>query len=237
MSKPEETVSLFRLSNQDQKTGGKSCLTLYLKEGGICMRTIAIRSMVMLILIGILTSFAEAGVDFGISVGDDGLRGFYLSVGDYFKVPQSEVIIIKERKIPSEEIPVVLFIAGRANVLPNVIVDLRLGGKSWMDIILRFNLSPEIFYVPVGEVKGPPYGKAYGHFKKHKKGEWKHIVLGDDDVMNLVNLKFTSEYHNCSPQDIIKMRGEGKSFVEIHGKAKEAKTKQAAKGKKGKGKK
>jgi len=125
------------------------------------MRSRAFRITLFLILICSLVGFAEAGIDFGISIGDDGLEGFYLSVGDYYKVPQREVLIIKERKVPDDEIPVVLFIAKRANVTPQAIINLRIDGKSWMDITLHFGLTPEIFYVPVKEVNGPPYGKAY----------------------------------------------------------------------------
>jgi hypothetical protein len=192
------------------------------------MRSRAIRLTLIMVLICSLVSFAEAGIDFGISIGDDGLEGFYLSVGDYYKVPQREVLIIKERRIPDEEIPVVLFIAKRANVAPKTIMNLRIGGKSWMDITLHFGLSPEIFYVPVKEVNGPPYGKAYGHFRKNSNKKGKSIVLGDDDVINLVNLKFTSEYYSCPPEKVIRMRKEGKSFVEINGKVKKAKNKEKA---------
>jgi hypothetical protein len=46
---------------------------------------------------------AEAGAELGISIGEEGQEGlssFYLSVGDYYRVPQREVIIIRERGIP-----------------------------------------------------------------------------------------------------------------------------------------
>ena len=98
-----------------------------------------------------------------------------------------------------------------------------------MDITLHFGLSPEIFYVSVKEVNGPPYGKAYGHFKQNLNKKEKSIVLGDDDVINLVNLKFTSEYYNCPPEEVIRMREEARSFVEINGKIKNAKNKEKAK--------
>jgi hypothetical protein len=40
-----------------------------------------------------LCSNSEASVDLGVSIGDEGLRGFYLAVGDYYRVPEKEVII------------------------------------------------------------------------------------------------------------------------------------------------
>jgi len=180
---------------------------------------------------------AEAGVDLGISIGEEGLRGFSLSVGDYYRVPQREIVIIRERGIPYEEMPVVLFLAGRAHVAPGVIVDLRLRGMSWMDITFHYGLSPEIYYVPLRTAPGPPYGRAYGHYKKWPRKEWKKVRLGDDDVVNLVNLKFASEHYGRSPEEVIKMRSEGRNFVVINEEIKRGKG-QKEKGEKhgGKGK-
>lgn len=194
-------------------------------------------------------SNSEASIDLGISIGDEGLRGFYLAVGDYYRVPQREVIIIRERGIPAEETPVVLFIAGRARVSPSIIMDMRLGGKGWTDILVHFRLGPDILYVPVreGVAIGPPYGKAYGYYKKKPKKEWRKIVLSDADVVNLVNLRFLSEHHGYAPERVMKLRGEGKNFIVINdhvkkekikekGKEKEKNDKEKGKGK-GKGKK
>jgi hypothetical protein len=185
---------------------------------------------------------AEAGVDLGISIGEEGLRSFYLSVGDYYRVPEREVVVIRERGIPYEEMPVVLFLAGSAHVAPGVIVDLRLRGMSWMDITFQYGLSPEIYYVPLKTAPGPPYGNAYGHYKKWPRKEWKKVRLGDDDVVNLVNLKFASEHYGYSPEEVIKMRSGGRNFVEINEEIKKEKgrdrkenTKIKDKGKKQKG--
>jgi hypothetical protein len=83
-------------------------------------------------------------------------------------------LIVRDRGIHQEELPVVFFLAQRARVSPEAVVDLRLRGMNWMDITLQFGLSPDIYYVPVKSVKGgPPYGHAYGYCKKHPKKEWK----------------------------------------------------------------
>jgi len=160
---------------------------------------------------------SETGGDIGGSIGEEGQRGFILAVGDHFRVPRREVIIIKERGFHPFEVPVVLSLAKRAHVEPEVVMDLRLSGYTWLDITFRVGLNPEIFYVPVGAtVTGPPYGKACGYYKKKPKKKWKTIVLSDDDVINLVNLKFMSEHYGCPPEKIIKMRSGGKEFVSIN---------------------
>jgi hypothetical protein len=159
---------------------------------------------------------ARADVAFSISGDQDGISEFHLAIGDYYHVPETQVTVVRERHIPEEELPVVFFLAQRARVSPEIIVSLRLGGKSWMEITHRYGLGADIFYVPVKNVSGPPYGKAYGYYKNKPRKEWKHIRLADSDVLNLVNLKFISSYYGYAPDDVVRMRSNGKSFRAIN---------------------
>jgi hypothetical protein len=179
-----------------------------------------------------LTPKARAGVDVGLSVDEDGIKGFYLAIGEHYRVPEREVIVVRERNVPDEELPVVFFLARHASVEPAAVVKLRLGGMSWMDITIHFSLSPSIFYIDFDRDPGPPYGKAWGHFRKHEKARWGEIRLPDADIVNIVNLKFVSEKYGLAPAEIVKMRARGDGFASIHkqakaGKGKPAKNKQA----------
>jgi hypothetical protein len=155
-------------------------------------------------------------VNTGISIADGELRSFYLAIGDYYRVPEPRVIHVKQHyRVRDEELPVVFFLASCAQVEPDVIVDLRFRQRmSWLNITFHFGLTPEIYYVPVQRV-GPPYGKAYGHYKKHKH-DYKKVVLADNDVVNLVNLRFISDYHRTAPEVVMDMRGQGRKFVVIN---------------------
>lgn len=169
---------------------------------------------------------SRADVAAGISVGDDGIKGFYLAVGDYYHVPERDVARVRERKVSDEELPVVFFLAARANVAPGVIIDLRVGeGRSWLEIGARYGLGPDVYYVPLERDPGPPYGKAYGHFKNKPRKSWGEITLSDADVVNLVNLKFISGQYGCSPDEVVSMRAKGENFVGIQGKVKASKAK------------
>jgi len=152
----------------------------------------------------------------GASVVDGRLSSFYLSLGEYYRVPERDVLFIHERHIPDYDIPVVLFISQHAHIAPAAIIDLRLSGISWMDISLRFGLTPDIFYVPVQSVYGSPYGNAYGHYQRRQRSEWHKIRLADDDIMNLVNLRFISERQGVPPEEVMRMRSSGRNFVTIH---------------------
>jgi len=171
-----------------------------------------------------ITGNSEAALEMGMSIGEEGVRSFYFAVGDYYRVPGPTVIAVSKRNIRQEELPVVFFIAQRARVAPSVILDLRSRGQTWWDISIRYGIGPEVYYVPVTAVNiGPPYGKAYGYYKRKPKHKWKEIRLADPDIINLVNLRFISEYHGLSPEYVIQMRSGGADFKTIHVKAEKEK--------------
>jgi hypothetical protein len=85
-----------------------------------------------------------------------------------------------------------------------------------MDITLHFGLGPDIYYVPVREVYGPPYGRAYGHYKNKHRKDWHRIRLDDHEVVDMVNLRFMSEHYGRPPEEVMRMRSSGKSFVGIN---------------------
>lgn len=160
-----------------------------------------------------------AQVDLGLAVSDGRLRSFYVAVGEHYRVAPSAVVDLRTRyRLADEDLPVVYFLAARAHVGPQAVIDLRLAKRSWFDIAVHFRLSPEIFFVPVrAERPGPPYGNAYGYYRKRgRAGDWRGLVLTDREVVGLVNLRFLSEYHGLDPDDIISRRSRQASFVRIH---------------------
>ena len=165
--------------------------------------------------IALLAPRSHADVDIGLSVDSEGIKGFYLAIGEHYEMKEREVVAVRKRNVPDEELPVVFFLARNAKVAPAVIVKLRLGGMSWMEITRHFGFGAEVFYVKLESAPGPPYGKAWGHFKK-KRTEWKNIDLVDADIVNFVNLKFVADRYGHSPSEIAKRRAKGDSFVAIH---------------------
>jgi hypothetical protein len=178
---------------------------------------------------------SAAQLDLGLSVSDGRLRSFCLAVGDHYHVAPTLVVDYRSRfHLLDEELPVVFFLAARAHVAPRAVVDLRLRKTSWFAIALHFGLSPEIFFVPVGlERVGPPYGNAYGYYRKRgHAGDWRGFALRDAEVVDLVNLRFLAEYHGVPADTIIGWRGQGRSFLAIHDEAARAKAKGAPAGRK-----
>jgi len=166
-----------------------------------------------LVLLAPAAGVSAQSVSTGISISNGELRSFYLAVGDYYRVPEARITYVKQHyRVHDEELPVVFFLASRAHVDPSVIIDLRYRQRmSWLNITLHYGLTPEIYYVPVQRV-GPPYGNAYGHYKKHGK-DYRKVRLADADVVNLVNLRFMSEYHGVAAEVVMDRRGRGERFV------------------------
>ena len=179
------------------------------------MKKIIILFIALMFLVPSASASAQS-VSTGISISNGELRSFYLAIGDYYRVPESRVVYVKDHyRFPDEELPVVFFLASRAHVDPQVIIDLRIRQRmSWLNITFHYGLTPEIYYVPVKRV-GPPYGNAYGHYKKHGK-DYKKVRLADADVVNLVNLRFMSEYHGVAAEVVMDERGRGERFVVIN---------------------
>jgi hypothetical protein len=181
-------------------------------------------------------SVSAQSVSTGISISNGELQSFYLAVGDYYRVPESRVAYVKQHyRVHDEELPVVFFLASRAHVDPQVIIDLRYRQRmSWLNITFHYGLTPEIYYVPVQRV-GPPYGKAYGHYKKHGK-DYRKVRLADSDVINLVNLRFMSEYYGVAAEVVMDRRGKGERFVAMNDRYYKEKGKHRDHDDKGKGK-
>lgn len=145
--------------------------------------------------------------DIGVSGSDGKIDGFSLSIGDYYRVPQQEVIVV-ERRIPREEVGVAYYLARHAHRDVGFITDLRLRGQSWWDITIRLGLDPRIIYVvDTRRAYGPPYGKAYGYHKKYR--------LHDREIVDLVNVRFLSDYHRISPDEVIERHRGGDHYDRI----------------------
>jgi len=167
-------------------------------------------SIHLALVLGIMgTSLGASNFDIGVSGSEKGIEGFTFSIGDYYRVPYQEVVVI-ERSIPRDEMSVVYFLARESHRDARYITDLRLHGYSWWDISLRLGLNPRTLYVvDTHRYHNPPYGKAYGYHKDKKHR------LRDADIVELVNVRFLSDYHHISADEVIERRRSGERYNRI----------------------
>jgi len=152
-----------------------------------------------------------AQVQVGISAGPGG-DSFHLAIGNYYNAPPAQVTVCQQQHIPDEEQPVVFFVAQRVHVAPGVIINLRAGGVSWVEIFRRYRLSPRVLYVPIsGSIVGTPYAGFYAYYRGGRR-----VRLIDADIINMVNLRFASEYYHRPPEEIIRLKAGGHDYRYIH---------------------
>jgi hypothetical protein len=141
---------------------------------------------------------------------------------NYYKVDQKTVDGLVAQKVPDDDISVALFLSNQAKVTPGVVIGYRTKGMNWADITIKLGVKPDVYFAVLPSNPGPPYGKAWGYWKKHKAQPTTVFTLGDDDLRNLVQLRLVSEHYKVKPEEVIKWRGSGKAFDVIisdeHGK-------------------
>jgi uncharacterized membrane protein YgcG len=195
------------------------------------MRKTACGALLLLGAWALSTTGARADdFGFGVSITNEGRKNFFLAASTHFKVPGTTVGLCVKKGIRDEEFPVVCYLATRARVKPEALVKLRLEGKSWAQITIGLGLGAEIYHVPIKVAARPPYGNAYGHFKKCPRNAWNKLVLPDADIINLVNLRFASAHYGLAPEKVIELRAGGKDFLAVHAVGKQHQVEKALKG-------
>jgi len=161
-------------------------------------------SIAAIISLSLFSSVYAADFNLGVSGSENGISGFGLSVGDYYRAPIEEVRIVR-RSLPSEELSVVYYLARKSHKSPEYITKMRLDRHSWWDIAIALRLDPQVVYVAQA-----PRGKAYGYYKNKK-----HDRLKDGDVIEIVNTRFLSSYYGVSADEIYEKRNGGRGYDAI----------------------
>ncbi len=145
------------------------------------------------------------------------IAALHRAVHESLGLPEPLIVRLLEQGLPQDHLPVVGLLSQRAGVPGERIVALRGEGLSFLDISIRLGLGPEIFHVPIAADPGPPYGKAWGYYKKTPRARWNTIVLSDREVIDLVNLKLCVDHYRVPPERVIELRRKGQGFAAIHG--------------------
>lgn len=163
--------------------------------------------MGLALLVSVAPSPLGAQVQASASFAGEGLRNFYLAIGNFYQAAPGEVALLRENNVPYDEMPVVLFIVREAHVSPASLIDLRRRGVSWFDISIRYGIQPETYLVP----GGPPYGKAWGYYRK----QGRVVFLRDTDIVDSVNVRFLSSYYGIPIEEIRELRSHGAGYYVI----------------------
>ena len=154
----------------------------------------------------------RAGMDiaFGarVPVGDDG--SLFVNISSRYFERDPSVIQAWSRRFESpDDVAVFFWIVERSRKSADFVFSLRRQGLGWHEIGNRCGLPPDAWYVVVQEDPGPPYGKAYGHYKKHKENKNHRIKLTDRQARDLVAVRMCHEYYRVPARTAMDWRRGG----------------------------
>ncbi len=103
------------------------------------------------------------------------------------------------------DLPVVLLLAHECGRPPAYIVDLRAEGLSWSVVFSRLGVRPDILFDGIDRDPGPPYGRAWGYWRKNPRG----VRLSDSDIVGLAQVQIGARAARLAPYDIARARARG----------------------------
>lgn len=159
-----------------------------------------------------------------LSQADNLDKDFDQALCKYFQVTSDEVDGVRASGLETEEIPVCFYIADRCGAKSESIASMRARGDSWSEIVMGRNQGMNIFYKPItGYSVSETYYPILSKFDAVPSSDWRKLELSDEDIVNLVNLRFISSQHDYSIYKVMEQRDQGMAFLEINQKIKDAK--------------
>lgn len=144
-------------------------------------------------------------------VTNDSQYFLHLAVGDAaLPRPVVEPVLPRLRSVESD-LPVALFLAKQSGRPLDFIVSLRSQGVSWSLIFGKCGVPIDVLYAGIDRDPGPPYGKAWGYWKKHGRSAW----IPDPDVVGLVQVQFGQRFCAVPAYTLAEERGRGMSVFTV----------------------
>jgi hypothetical protein len=175
-------------------------------------------------------TFNDVMLDLGLR---DDARIFLNVANDYFAPPPAVAVeLVRNSPVPEDDFPVILYLARASKRQPREILRPRADYLSWSDTMDQLNIPPSVLFNGIDRDPGPPYGKAWGYWRKHQRD--KRITLRDRDVVELAKLQIAARSQRVSPYTIAAVRQKGitvEEYVAGKNRGKYPKSKGAARGK------
>ena len=156
---------------------------------------------------------ARAGVAFDVAVGMDLNEDtrIFLNVTNQTWRPAVATTLIQGCAYPQDDFPVIAFLSYHSHRSPSFILNLRREGYGWSDIFFQLNVQPSVLFVGIDRDPGPPYGKAWGYWKKHyTPGTRARYRIADRDIVGLVKVQTASRHFGTSPYAVIDAQRDGR---------------------------
>jgi len=154
---------------------------------------------------------AGVDIDFGANVNVNDHTNLFFSISSrYYDRDRATVSSFGARFGDPDDLSVALFINRYCGRSLDEILVLRRQGLSWWDVSVRYRVPLDVWFVPVARDPGPPYGKAYGHWRKHERDRNAVVVLRDPDIRNLVAVRMIHDYYGVPVETAMEWRASGR---------------------------
>lgn len=155
---------------------------------------------------------AATSFDFLFSVNhvsDDSQYFLNLAVSSYgYSRPVLEPVLPRLAYVEAD-LPVVLFLADRSGRRLDFIVGLRAQDLGWAVVFDRCGVPPDVLFDGIDRDPGPPYGKAWGHWRKQPRA----VRLSDSEIVGLVNVQIGHRIAGVPTYDLARGTGGGRPVV------------------------
>ena len=176
-------------------------------------RSAVMLPIVIIVAAGAESAFAE-GYDYLFNrdaVNNDHEMFLNLAVADSGVGRAALAPLLPKIKHVESDLPVALFVAREAGRPLEAIVNQRALGLSWSSILKRHNVPSDVLFAGIDRDPGPPYGKAWGYWKKNPST----TALSDSDIRGLVQVRLGSRWTRVTPYQLARGQGRGESVVSV----------------------
>jgi hypothetical protein len=166
-----------------------------------------------------LAGWAQAGILDAIRSPDPSddvsvLKSLYR---EHFKPDDVQFsVLLKGSKDGPEHLAVYCYLSKESGRDYDYILGLRLGGDSWQVVFEKLKIDVGGIFVSLPSRPGPPYGKAYGYWKKEPRTK---VRLTDVEIVDWMNARVLSVSLGIGAGEVLARRANGEKVSAIAGKA------------------
>lgn len=146
---------------------------------------------------------------------------FAVAVGDYFGISKAK-ILETAGQVTAEELSVVCYVAERSKMKVSDVVNLRKNSEDWAQVIAECGLtSADMFVWGIGGASSKTYSPIVERYKSRASKTWNEISLSDNEIVDLVNLRFVLGHFGTTPQDVMSARDATSDWKKVYANVKQ----------------
>jgi hypothetical protein len=152
-------------------------------------------------------------------------EGEYLAtVVGYYEVETEAVSDIAGDDLTATEVATIYGLSQRCEKPAAEVAKMYRANKSWSALSASCGLGAVDYFIMIsGKIESKTFSPIFAKFSGIDPHNWKDLELTDQEIVDLVNLRIISSYHDYSLYDIMAMKDYGRDWAKINEKVAAAK--------------